>query len=83
MNGSAVDREFAAKVFKLLGDLIASGKFKPNPIKKYPHGLASVEQGFKDAEAGKVSCLSRWSKLTVSRCGQRRWCTASQIRHKP
>ena len=57
MKGSATDREFAAQAFKLTGELIASGKFKPNPIKKYPQGLASVERGFKDAESGKVSIL--------------------------
>jgi len=69
MKGSAEDREFAAKVYKLTGDLIASGKFKPNPIKKYPNGLASVEQGFKDAEAGKVTSLQ--TRLMVSDKGSK------------
>jgi len=39
----------------LIGELLASGKLKPNPVKKYSQGLAGVPEGFKDAEAGKVS----------------------------
>jgi hypothetical protein len=67
IKGSATDREFAAKIYKLTGELIASGQLKPNPIKKYPQGLASVEQGFKDAEAGKVLILriSRANRFQV------------------
>ena len=76
MKGSATDREFAAKAFKLTGELVASGKFKPNPIKKYPQGLASVEQGFTDAEAGKVSIL-RATPANCFRCGQQRRSTLS------
>jgi len=37
-----------------VANLLRQGKFKPNPVKKYPKGLASVEQGFADAEAGKI-----------------------------
>jgi len=48
------DHEFAIKAYKLIADLLANGKMKPNPVKKYPKGLASVEQGFQDAENGKI-----------------------------
>jgi hypothetical protein len=48
------DHTFATKVYKILGKLLASGKFKPNPVRKYAHGLAGIEKGFKDAEYGKV-----------------------------
>jgi len=80
MKGSATDREFAAKVYKLTGELIASGKFKPNPVRKYPQGLAGVEQGFKDAEAGKVP-IPPINELIILRCEQRRWSTQSLKRH--
>jgi hypothetical protein len=41
-------------VYKIIGELLESGKFKPNPIRKYSRGLASVKDGFQDAEDGKV-----------------------------
>jgi hypothetical protein len=49
------DHEFATKQYKKLAELLAAGQFKPNPVKKYPKGLAGVEEGFKDAQAGKVT----------------------------
>lgn len=41
-------------MYKIIGELIASGQLKPNPLKKYPGGLSSVEQGFEDAQGNKV-----------------------------
>ncbi len=48
------DHIFATKMYKIIGDLIASGQLKPNPLKKYPNGLSSVEQGFQDAQSNNV-----------------------------
>lgn len=49
------DHTFATEMYKVIGELIASGQLKPNPQKKYPNGLSSVEQGFQDAQGNKVS----------------------------
>jgi NADPH:quinone reductase-like Zn-dependent oxidoreductase len=54
MQGSQEDRAFAIKFYKVIGDLVASGKLMPNPIKKYSKGLARIIRGFEEMEAGKV-----------------------------
>jgi hypothetical protein len=47
------DYTFAKELYAKIGELLAAGKFKPNPVKKLG-GLESVQQGFKDAESNKV-----------------------------
>jgi hypothetical protein len=59
LNGSREDREFATKAYKVIGELLASGKLKPNPVKKYSKGLAGIPRGFEDMEAGKVQSPER------------------------
>lgn len=59
MKGSHEDREFATKAYKVIGELLASGKLKPNPIKKYSKGLAGIPRGFEDMEADKVQSPER------------------------
>jgi hypothetical protein len=54
MKGSQEDRDFATKSYKVIGELLASGKLQPNPVKKYSKGLAGIPRGFEDMEAGKV-----------------------------
>lgn len=53
-NANPADHAFATNMYKIIGELIASGQLKPNPLKKYPGGLSSVEQGFEDAQGNKV-----------------------------
>ena len=48
------DHDFAVKAYRMIAKLLADGKYKPNPVKKYPKGLASVEQGFEDSQNGKI-----------------------------
>jgi len=47
------DHTFAKELYAKISELLAAGKFKPNPVKKLG-GLESVHQGFKDAESNKV-----------------------------
>lgn len=73
------DHEFATKQYKKLAELLAAGQFKPNPVKKYPNGLAGVEQGFKDAQAGKVNPSPI---RTDHRFEPQKQSTSSQKQHK-
>jgi hypothetical protein len=60
----------AAKIYKVTGELLAAGKFKPNPVTKYTGGLAAVEKGFKDQQQGKVSPHSN-DQLTLQIRGEK------------
>ncbi|KAF8192402.1 dehydrogenase [Mycena galopus ATCC 62051] len=39
---------------KLISEVLSRGTVKPVPVRLYPHGLASVQQGFEDMKDGKV-----------------------------
>ncbi|CAE6507528.1 unnamed protein product [Rhizoctonia solani] len=49
------DREHMASWIPKLEELVASGKVKPNPVKLWSGGLASVNDGFQYMRDGKVS----------------------------
>ncbi|KAF8166308.1 chaperonin 10-like protein [Mycena galopus ATCC 62051] len=47
-----------AKIYcKMVSEIVSTFPIKPVPIRLYPNGLASVQEGFEDMKAGKV-----WSK---------------------
>ncbi|KAF7348025.1 GroES-like protein [Mycena sanguinolenta] len=44
-----------AKMYcELIAEVLRRGTLKPVPLRLYPHGLASVQEGFEDMKAGKV-----------------------------
>jgi hypothetical protein len=47
------DHAFAKEMYAKIGELVADGKLKPNPIKKLG-GLETVAQGFEEAKNNKV-----------------------------
>ncbi|CAE6502755.1 unnamed protein product [Rhizoctonia solani] len=49
------DREHMASWIPKIEELVASSKVKPNPVKLWPGGLASVNDGFQYMRDGKVS----------------------------
>ncbi|CAE6502805.1 unnamed protein product [Rhizoctonia solani] len=49
------DRQHMASWMPKIEELIASGNVKPNPVKLWPGGLASVNDGFQYMRDGKVS----------------------------
>lgn len=44
----------AERYFKMVAHILATLPIKPVPVRLYPHGLASVQQGFEDMKSGKV-----------------------------
>jgi len=55
--GSAYGKNsaFATEYFKLLGQWISQGKYKPNKVKIIPGGLSGVEEGLKLLQNNKVN----------------------------
>ncbi|CAI6334278.1 unnamed protein product [Periconia digitata] len=48
---------FGVKFWRLSGELLAAGKFKPHPIAKRPGGLNGIPQGLQEFADGKVKAV--------------------------
>lgn len=71
IKANPAEHAFVTKAYKMVGELLASGKFKPNPVRKLPQGLAGIERGFKDAEEGKVLKRIQYGAILMCRFERR------------
>ncbi|KAI0322793.1 dehydrogenase [Amylostereum chailletii] len=80
--GSFQQKERGRKFTVLLSDLLKTGQLRPNPIRIFSDGLASVAEGFELMLAGKASITMNYAvsrRMTLSRYCRlvaRSWYTA-------
>lgn len=77
-SSTAKDREYVAKFWKIVEDLLAQGKLKTHPVRVAPGGLAGVFEGLNQQKEWKLS-----AEKLVYVIGEFSFCALAHLRQYP